>query len=58
MDKAKEKFIEWVLGLLNPELIAELIIGFLYELAKSTANSVDDRMVEMIAKALGVDIKK
>ena len=64
MDVFKKMLINIVLKaldqLITPDLqqvADEWIVARLQELAAKTENDVDDRVVELVAKALGVEVK-
>ena len=39
------------------DLIKEMIVKLLYALAKETDNTLDDKLVEAIAAALGIELE-
>lgn len=51
----QKKLIEMILSTLNPKMIAEILVGVLWELAKRTDNSIDDEIVKGIAKHFDID---
>ena len=53
----KDKFVKMLLDNIKPEVVVELVIGILAELAKKTTNTLDDRAVQILANALGVKVK-
>lgn len=63
MDIAKQMLAKLVLELLEklvtPDLLKKghvALVGYLAALAKQTDNDVDDKIVEVVAKALGVEV--
>ncbi len=54
VDAIAKKVLEVLMGILKPELIFKVIVSVLRSLAKSTANTLDDKIVDEVAKALGV----
>lgn len=51
----KKAMIEMILGIVHPNMIAEIVCGILWELAKLTDNTLDDDIVRGIAKHFGID---
>lgn len=45
-----------LLGMLKPEMVIEIVVGILWELAKSTENKLDDKIVKIVADNLGVKV--
>jgi len=52
----KSSIIEWFLQLLNPKLIGEIVVEILWELAKSSENTLDDRIIKALAEALNIEL--
>ena len=52
----QKQIIQMLLGMLKPEIISEIVVGILWELAKKSDNKLDDKIVKLIADALGVEI--
>jgi hypothetical protein len=51
-----KQLIQMLLGLMKPEIIADVVVGILWELAKQSDNKLDDKIVKIIAEALNVEI--
>lgn len=52
----QKQLISMLLGMLKPEMVIEIVVGILWELAKSTENKLDDKIVKIVADNLGVKV--
>jgi len=50
--------VKMLLEMINPAMLKELIVGLLWEIAKLSDNTIDDKAVEILAQGLGVKLDK